>query len=907
MANESDANRRQRHFADNWLAWAALRHFLPASLVRELACVIVERMSGGDLNLKQLFDETITGGPGWIDSWLLKPRDEHTPLGKYLQRIIRAVAWQNDAEPRLFPEVSSPPGVIKPSVLEKAIVLGRADLSWPEKVLKDLCVSDQYSISVLAQSILTARETFKTSSVEECLRAILPPLAPIQAPLAVIIVKHLGDLCADADAWDKALNLYEEAGSRMSSEVDSPWNDLTSCLRVVITQSQASAIRTLKGADAAAKVLCDALAGSSVIDNPLLLANASHDALVATYASVDKLATLDRRAALLSSPLLQATHSPSSALQAWIAGDFTDSHRRFWAVLRRQTALGLATESRITKALYARSILDGLASDIARSRRPESFQMAIGLLLESGNTRFVGKIPWNEQLVDAYVDDNSVEFAIAHAKGFPGSCAERQLVLVELFQHWAELISIDRVGVANRLLKHIAALARESSTSLLASEDLGGRSLEMLHSVAKKRPELRNGVALEVAEAVTRKLSVRTFWKALDTALSIAQEYGDVFSTEQLQSIIRAALDMLAKIDPAAQAWPVVRPALTFLVSDSVKNHLRSAPELGERIVDTVVRFGVQQETEYARVLFYLHDFDPALLSDTSLADKLRASVMQVRHRSLQTNASNAVENIEALLLAPAIAGGDGVHDALDGLARILQSAGESRVSIGLPFAYGPVLLLANEQHKIADGISLSLESFRSWLSRILELVINLWLQAKERPLLFAPFSLPPPTQPNSTIVHNWAYSSIVFAESLQQGERLLAALAGATSEAVLANPIAVARTIRSLAGRETHIDAAEMRKENRDTFYAALGWRLVVLQRVDVERRREICEALLDQCFRHGPRDLDAAVFLSALRLDLGAYVAQSDHSDYMKRVENYRDFRLALLPILQMLGVDR
>jgi hypothetical protein len=177
---------------------------------------------------------------------------------------------------------------------------------------------------------------------------------------------------------------------------------------------------------------------------------------------------------------------------------------------------------------------------------------------------------------------------------------------------------------------------------------------------------------------------------------------------------------------------------------------------------------------------------------------------------------------------------------------------------------------------------------------------------AKDRPLLFAPFSLPPATRPNPVIVHNWAFASILFAESLQQGDRLLVALAAAATEPVLADPIALARATRSVAGDETKVAPAEIRTENRDAFYSVLGRRLVALQKADEDNGREICKALLDQSFRQGPRYLDAAVFLSASRLNLAAYVTQTDRSDYMKRLENDRDLRLALGPILDMIGVS-
>jgi hypothetical protein len=245
------------------------------------------------------------------------------------------------------------------------------------------------------------------------------------------------------------------------------------------------------------------------------------------------------------------------------------------------------------------------------------------------------------------------------------------------------------------------------------------------------------------------------------------------------------------------------------------------------------------------------------------------------------------------------------VTDALTGLANILKSANESRISIALPEAYAPLLLLANQQKKIADELSLDLNEFRSSLIPLIPLVANLWIQAKNRPLLFAPFSLPPATVPNPVIVHNWAYASIVFAESFQQGDQILSALTTAMTQPMLHNSIALARATRSVTGKSIEIDPKEVRKENRDTFYSALGRRLVVLQRLDDEHGREVCRALLDQCFRQGPRELDAAVFLSVARLDIGASVPRTDQSDYIKRLENNRNLRLALIPLLEMFGV--
>jgi hypothetical protein len=899
MARDSGTLRR-RHFNENWLAWAALHHFLPANLVRELAQVIVREMSGGDFTADDLFEEAVTPGPGFVDSWILQPLEPGKPLGEFLQRLIRGIAWQNDVLPNI-PLRLRAPGPVQPSVLEKAIRLGAADLGWSDAVYNELKVTEQNSIETLWKAITTAKATLMLSPGDFA-HLMRPLFEAVEQPLAATITKHLGDLCADADAWALAEYLYAEAG-RLFQEIDPAWDEYVGCLRQIIIQSRAAAMWTLKGPNDAAKILSEALVGANLGNSPLLLLNGSHDALVASYSSIENLGKPDRRATIVLPPLLGNTHTPSSALKAWLEGDAIDSQRQFWALLRRQILLGLVSESRTTKWLYARSIVDSLDVDIEKTQQPDLFQLALRLLLESGNFAAVSRIRWNTQLVDTYVNETCVEHIIRHAGRYPGSYLDRERVLIELFLHWAEFISIDQTAVADRMLKHVADLATKASASLLDSQNLGGRSLEVLRQVAEKRPELRTGIRSEVTGAVISKMSTGSFWKAHDTAIAIAEGYADVFSQEQLQTIIDATLSILGKTDPASNAWPIVRRGLGFLVCDPVKQLARSLPDVAKRIIDTVLRFGVQQQSEHARVLFYLHDFDPDLLHDPSIASRLRESVIHVRQQS-QSNASNVVENIQALLIAPAIAGIEGTRDALNGLSSILRSASAPQPAIALPVAYEPLLLLASDQQRIAEEISVSIESFRTLLYPILDLVISLWRRATDHPLLFAPFSFPPRTKPNSTMVHNWAYASIVFAESLGRGDEILHALEGAAAQSLLADPIALARATRSLAG-DVEVAPASIRSENRESFYSAMGRRLALLEKIDLQRRTEICKAMLDQCFRHGPRDLDATVFLSASHLNLGGYVSQKEHFEYLRRVEQRRELQLALFPILEMLGV--
>jgi hypothetical protein len=605
-------------------------------------------------------------------------------------------------------------------------------------------------------------------------------------------------------------------------------------------------------------------------------------------------------------PLLHKTHEVSSAVESWLKGEFNDAHRHFWAVLRRQIALGSATETRATKALYARSILDDLDQKISSQSQPQSFRLAMCLLIESGNSKAVTQIRWNEQLVDTYIDQQCVDFVIAHAQAHTGSQLERRFVTIELFREWAERISPARASIATSMLKNIARLAREP-VSFYDKSTLGGRSLEALQSVAQKRPELRHSIVSEVAAAVTEKLRTTGFWRNEEEALKTALLYLDAFSDQSLHMVINSTLSMLDEISPEVGLWPVVRPALNLLVSEPVKQSSAREPELGRRIVSTILRFGLKQETENTRLLFYLRNFDSALLRDASVRDKLQETIKQVRRKAIEINTSNVVEHILALLFAPAISSCDGIKDALDGLTRIIQSAKTPRPSIVLPIAYDPLLLLADSQQHIATDISVDLDTFYSWLQPLIPLIIDLWTEAKERPLLFAPFSFPPATKPDSIIVHNWAFASFRFAESLGRDKEVQEAISVAAANSELSKGISLARATRSAAGKDDNIDTDSIRAENRDTFYSALGRRLVVLQKLDAEPGREVCKALIDQCLNLGPRELDSAVFLSAIRLNLSGYVTQSNISDYMKRLGNNRDLRLALAPILHIFKDSR
>jgi hypothetical protein len=97
-------------------------------------------------------------------------------------------------------------------------------------------------------------------------------------------------------------------------------------------------------------------------------------------------------------------------------------------VLRRQIALGSASESRLTKVFYAQSVFDELDRTITNHSKPEMFWMAARLLIESRQSAYVEKMSWSEELVRSYVE------VILHAKKNRRAPEERMNTLVEMLR-----------------------------------------------------------------------------------------------------------------------------------------------------------------------------------------------------------------------------------------------------------------------------------------------------------------------------------------------------------------------------------------------------------------------------------------------------------------------------------------
>jgi hypothetical protein len=274
--------------------------------------------------------------------------------------------------------------------------------------------------------------------------------------------------------------------------------------------------------------------------------NTSHDALVVASLASEKFAFgPDRRASILLAPLLLKAHDLASAHEASAEEDFSEAHRYFWRILRRQIALGSASDSRITKAFYARSLFKDLEKSIDRDNKPDSFWMAVRLMLESGQVKLAKQLVWSERFVRSYLADETIYSIVAHADKNEGAKNERRKVLIELFGGWTKCLAPIQVEFSKRMQAYLADTVKNDTSNSFGQENAGQRCLELLNQLAEARPEFRSSMTKTVANVTVATMSKNSFWTVHAEALKLASAYLDAFSSEELIEVITAVLAFL--------------------------------------------------------------------------------------------------------------------------------------------------------------------------------------------------------------------------------------------------------------------------------------------------------------------------------------------------------------------------
>lgn len=891
---KTDVSLRAAHFNEHHLMWSALSHFLSADLIHELSVALVTAAGIGRVSFDDLARAELSEGSPALASWNLVLSEGKRGFQHYLQNAIRALAWQNDGSLSFDPQALPADEVQVLRNLELAFGLGLADLGSFEDAMRgrqDIPAGLEPLVGAL-RSLLVGKAPLAVDLED--------PIKQIPAPLNILVAKHLGDLCADVDEPEAAMRLYTQAGGLCEVASQKEWRPLLDAVEVFILQSRAAMLRLLDGPRAASELLLPAINATDSRSQFLLRTNAAVDAINAQIRGSDGLIwPEDIRTATLVAPQLLISKDLGRELGASNLHKYRDAHRRFWATLRRQVALGSASDARETKAFYGRSLLDELKDLLGSQRRPDTFMMALRLLVESGNTEIVERHAWDRALLEAYLTPEAIADVRARASRAPGAVDERQMVLVALAKGWLKSLPPEALDQARELLTTLADLAEQGPWAR-GGLNVPQASLKALEDIARERPDLSALASGAVANAVLSRLQepgFRANWAALDTALA----FENAFEAEDLRRCIDASLEALDETEPSSGAWPVVSPALSIISGDRAQELWTQDDGLARRSAAAVLRFGLGSASENSRLLFLLKDLGRYIEPTAEEAQLLDEMVLDVRRGAQEINSSAVTGQITALLAAPAVTRLDGVRDAISGLLAVIKSAGQRHKSLGLGSAYRAVMLLSQEKDQIAAELSLSPEQMHRLLEPLLTALKELWRVGAEDPLVFSAFAIPEPTTPNPVLVHNWAFATIGFGRAMNSGDELSAAIDVAARNPALANDISIARAARLTAGDPESVDLAKIAEEARAPFYAALGNRLALLARAPADDRVDILETLLQQCLRHGPDGLDAGVF--ALAVQAGKRAAGRRSAEYAGRLRTHRTLNLSLGPLYRAL----
>lgn len=882
---------RAASFKRDALAWLVVHHFLPAPLVLELMDAIITEWGGGKFSLEELAQFDLSEGEPVLASLGFRPLEQSELLARRLQQLLQLVVWQGD-QTMLLGSAQDQEHVDQLRLLDAALQLGHRDLArisdWAAQY------KEVAGLAPLVDAMQTLSENIDRRALD--VDAIEAALGPHESsPILPVLLKHLGDLAGDLDRWEIAEPLFRRA-REVIEQTEPDWNDFYESFATILAQSHAAAVRVTKGPAAAAAMLDELVKGGHK-KGPLPMLNAGFDRLGAHIAADNMSALGIERGSVMLAPQLIAAHQAGNALGNAFDGRHNDAHRWFWAVLRRQVALGSAVISRDTKASFAHSLIDQLMDGLGKTHNPDDFLLAIKLLLESGRKRGADAIRWTDRFIEYYVNSETIDAAEAHAIAHAGAVEERSSVLITLANGWLAKLAPDRVDLAGKLMELLAKFAVRIEVKRQLGVDMRRAATKALESAGRDRPEFRASSAELVAEAAIAQLT-HSGWMAISDALDAASPYIDEISPQTLETLVGHVLGQIEDRDN--EESPLLRSALNLLSHDRILGLAKDRDnEIGRRVARTMVRRTLEAGAEHRRLMYLLRTFDAQVIDDAIDRDRLAGVVSELIENAQRTNASGATDSILALLVAPAISGALGVFAAIDALGNLLNAAVTQRYSMAAADAYDPVIHLAGHYREIAKATGITPEALIVRIGALTEPIARLWEKGLQTPAIFNGFQLPPPTEPNRIIVHNWAFASLALADVTGQPDTLKVALEKAEKDDRLSGAIGTARAVRGRVDGSA-FDLTAITKQPRDAFYASLGERIVLLPGLDLEQRAVALRALIERALLLGPSGLDAGLFTAAIQH--AVKVERSLWSDgYRARVRADSHLRHAMIPLLE------
>lgn len=898
---------RSRVFATTPLAWIVVNHFLSPDLLEEFSMMLVEVNGGDQVALGDLFDTQRSVAQPVLKSWLIQPKPVDGDIDRLLQEAVRVVVWQSDGSVYAAqPDASGPYADLRNS-LAAAFDLASVDFGTVESWLERSSGAPEELLDI-AKAIARTGDQAAAGAWPDLTGVSSGLRRKFAFPLSAILVKHLGDLAADADCPTLATALYLDAEAEVAASQDAAWSEFRANLLVVILQSRAAMLRLTDGPGAAAALLNTALDATPFETQPLLHVNATLDAMEATHLAGDNNSPKfkDVRPSMRSSPQVHLAWDFSSAFTHQAEKEFRSANRRYWAGIRRLVAGGSAHFTREAKAHYARSLLDELNEVSERHRRPDTFRLAMRLLIESGRQDLAKATSWPKPLLEAYLDADAITAAIAHMSKLEGARPERLGVLIAMVRNWLRDLPHEKDAEAESLMRFLAEVAMKEPWSQDSQLDFSRAAFQAIKATAEVRPEFRRAAADPIVEAIVKHLGENAFFAwigAFEAGASLVEALPDA----ALRKLLGATLDRLEALDPKAASWPVVRPAMGILTEEASRQLWQVDSGLAHRCAITILRYGLEQETERTRLLSLLGTIGPYLSEESRRDPRVDAVVAEVRQQVHQINSTAVTSNICALLASPAVSGLAGIRDAIDAMREILEAATGPDESIATSYAYSPLMILTQTHIQMAKDLGPAGANLDELMRSLLHPLLAFWRTAAGKPALFAPLSFPEPSAPNSTLVHNWTFASIGFARMLEAEDALAAAMAEAANQPLLARGMATGRAARLTAGDPEVFRPEALAREPAVAFYAALGQRIVRLRNLDTDARVEMLEELVRQCFRHGPNGLDAVVFSLAQQGGASIEPDSLSYREYRVRLASNNDLRIGLTPILDDLANGR
>ncbi|CUX56921.1 hypothetical protein AGR8A_pTi10046 [Agrobacterium fabrum str. J-07] len=889
---DSAASNRLQQFAQSPLQWLLVRHFLSADLMQELCSATVSWASKNTLTLGDICESELTFGPTSMVNWAVRPLPGGTTFEHFLKRFIQTVVWQGDETPGEGSNDASEDERSAMADLYTTLQVSLSDLStigtWDGEV--------PVSLTSFVNAMLSLKTDISAGDVEKVTIDLPWAQESVSTPLPALLTKHLGDLAADMDEWRHAVLLYDRALAQLLECKKTEWQALSMSLKTIIYQSSAMADIYINGADQAVANF-ENLVSAELRTCPLAAINGSHDA-INTKLSAGVYESIGYQANLMSAPLVIASHDLGNALSYSSNGKYREANRWYWAVLRRQIALGSHIASKETKGLFGRSIIDELTSKLGKELSKPDFALATRFLIDSGSKSTVDATQWSEELIATYADEKEVDRVITFVSGSAGAELERAVAAITIFSKWLSVLPTADSAAAERMILFLAKYAKDERQSIYRGRHPARDALKALEALGNTRPEFLPLAIGEVVELLVSQLQAPNFRVCMDALESLAT-YLPSLDGKAFEKAVGAVATVVERELQSGRPTPAMSPALRLLSSDAVTASLPRESDFGVRILSTLVKGAM--EADHQMMMYLLRSLDRDFIEREVSDERLDSIVTSLQRGAMRTNSSGAISNAYALLIAPRVAKREGVSTALGALQLILTEAtskGHSSLIYGDAFL--PLLYLGQHRSELEAALSLSASEAHELVVPLLGPLKNFWKAAAENPLVFATFSIPSQSSPNSTLVHNWAFASFAFAKSLGALEDLEEAMAGARAQPLLRDHISVARAVGAAPDELDEPSGKDpIADESKGAFYGAFGQRLVLLSQMPEAKKRGLLERMLAGCLRHGPQGVDAAVFTLAINSPEDAVFDSVEAKAYRVRLRQDRKLRQSLFPM--------